>query len=307
MKRMSILSVRGVVATVLLLVFSVAAFVAWRVSRALHSAAADVRAANEIRFTVRPFAPTTNIDFEAIASPAVFFQASRFQDRLYIAGPAGLLEYDSNGVPLHQYSVGRELPGSPLIALASAVLADSREPELILATANDGLLAFNGRAFRQIYPSDSDARAVTAILPDASGHLLIGTKKRGVLVFDGKKISPLHPTLQDVYVTALAGSESDLWVGTLDRGVLHFHAAATDSFSEAQGLPDPQVESLAISGDTTYVGTPLGVAVFSGGRFSRVVAPGVLATALLATRNQLYVGTEDQGVISISLEGRHPN
>jgi ligand-binding sensor domain-containing protein len=154
---------------------------------------------------------------------------------------------------------------------------------------------------------DSEVRAVTAILPDASGHLLIGTKRRGVLVYDGKKITALHSTLKDVYVTALAGSESDLWVGSLDRGVLHFHAAATDSFSEPQGLPDPQVQSLAISGDTTYVGTPLGVAVFSAGRFSRVLAPGVLVTALLAARNQLYVGTEDQGVISIPLEGRHPN
>jgi hypothetical protein len=307
MKRTSIVSVRGVVAVALLLILAVGAFVIWRASRALGAAAADFHAANEIRFAVRTLAPAGSADFEVIAAPAVFFQATRFQDRLYIAGPAGLLEYDTGGALLHQYAVGRELPGSALIALAPAILADSREPELILATANDGLLAFNGRAFRQIFPYDSEVRAVTAILPDASGHLLIGTKKRGVLVYDGKKIAPLHVTLKDVYVTALAGCESDLWVGTLDRGVLHFHAAATDSFSEAQGLPDPQVESLAISGDTAYVGTPLGVAVFSAGRFSRVLAPGVLATALLATRNQLYVGTEDQGVISIPLEGRRPN
>ncbi len=86
-----------------------------------------------------------------------------------------------------------------------------------------------------------------------------------------------------------------------------FTRAQTDSFAEAQGLPDPQVQSLAISGDTTYVGTPTGVAVFSGGRFSRVLAPGVLATALLATPTQLYVGSEDQGVIVIPLEGRRPN
>ena len=84
---------------------------------------------------------------------------------------------------------------SSLIALASAVLSDSHEPELVLATANDGLLAFNGRAFRQIIPYDPDARAITAILPDASGHLLIGTKKRGVLAYDGKHITVLHPTL----------------------------------------------------------------------------------------------------------------
>ena len=50
-----------------------------------------------------------------------------------------------------------------------------------------------------------------------------------------------------------------------------------------------------------------GVAVFRAGRFARVLAPGVLSTALLATPTRLYVGSEDQGVIVIPLEGRHPN
>jgi ligand-binding sensor domain-containing protein len=67
------------------------------------------------------------------------------------------------------------------------------------------------------------------------------------------------------------------------------------------------VQSLAISGDTTYAGTATGVAVFNNGRFSRVLASGVMATALLATPTQLYVGSEDQGVIVIPLEGRRPN
>src|SRR6202034_4434989 len=141
---------------------------------------------------------------------------------------------------LHQYSAGSELPGSPLVALAPAVLADSREPELILATAGEGLLAFNGRDFRQILTEKSEARAITAILPTSSGHLLLGTKKRGVLVYDGKKLTVLHSMLDGVYATALAGSESDFWIGTLNRGVLHFHAGEVESFSEAEGLPDPQ-------------------------------------------------------------------
>jgi ligand-binding sensor domain-containing protein len=305
--KLSISSVRRVVAAGLLLLLALGAVVVWRASRALHSAALEVRTKQEIRFVVRPLPSVVQTDFEVISSPAVFFQAAQFQDHLYVAGPAGLLEYEPAGTLLRQYAVGRELPGSPLISLAPTILADSREPELIVATTNDGLLAFNGRAFRQIFPYDFDARAITAILPSASGHLLIGTKKRGVLVYDGKQITVLHPTLKDVYVTTLAGSESDLWVGTLDRGVLHFHAGQTDSFTEAAGLPDRQIVSLAISEDTTYAGTPLGVAVFSAGRFLRVLAPGVLATALLATHNQLYVGSEDQGVISIPLEGRHPN
>lgn len=307
MKLRSLVSVRAAIVVGLTVALALGTLVKWRSLRAMRSAAEDVRAEHEFRFAVRPLASALNAGFEAVSSPAVFLQAARFQDHLYIAGPAGLQEYTPEGSLLHQYAVGAELPGSPLVALAPAVLADSREPELIVATANDGLLAFNGRSFRQILPSGADARAITAILPAPSGHLLIGTRKRGVLVYDGKRITVLHPTLDAFYVTALAGNESDLWVGTLNRGVLHFHAGATDSFAEAQGLPDPQVQSLDISGDTTYVGTPTGVAVFSGGRFSRVLAPGVLATALLATPTQLYVGSEDQGVIVIPLEGRRPN
>jgi len=299
--------VRAAIMTGLVLAVMLGTLVIWRGSRAIRSATNDVRAEHEFRFVVRPLAPALNLGFEAVSAPAVFQQAARFQDHLYIAGPAGLLEYDPAGSLLRRYSAGSELPGSPLIALASAVLADSHEPELVLATANDGLLAFNGRSFRQIIPASADARAITAILPVASGHLLFGTRKRGVLVYDGKQITVLHPTLDALYVTALAGDESDLWVGTLNRGVLHFHAGATESFGEAQGLPDPQVQALAISGETTYVGTATGVAVFIGGRFSRVLAPGVLATALLATPTQLYVGSEDQGVIVIPLEGRRPN
>ena len=305
--RPPILSLRSVITASLVLVLAGVGFAIWRGTRALRAAAEDVRAQHEFRFASRPLTASLNTDFEIISSPAVFAQAARFQDSLYLAGPSGLIEYEPGGTLLHQYAVGRELPASPLVAIAPAVLTDSREPELILATADQGILAFDGRAFRQILPVLVDVRTITAILPVASGHLLLGTKKRGVLVYDGKTITVLHPTLDAMYVTALAGTETDLWVGTLNRGVLHFHAGETDSFAEAQGLPDPQVQSLAISGDAAYAGTATGVAVFSAGRFSRVLASGMMATALLATPTHLYVGSEDQGVIEIPLEGRRPN
>ena len=280
--------------------------VGWRASRALRVVTEEVRSEREIRFTVRSLPEQEQI-FESISTPAVFFQAAQFHDDLYIAGPAGLSQYNSRGTLLKQYGVGRELPSSPLVAIAPALLADSREQELVVATAEDGVLVFNGRAFRQIFPQDADARTITSVLPSASGHLLIGTRKRGVLLYDGKQITALHPTLSGVYVTTLAGSESDLWVGTLNRGVLHWHAGQTEYFGEEQGLPDPQVQSIAISGDKAYVGTVLGVAVFERGRFSRTLAPGVLATALLPSAGQLLVGSEDQGVVAIPLEGRRPN
>jgi ligand-binding sensor domain-containing protein len=298
----------AVAAVLLFLVILLAGVVGWRASRALHTATQEVRSEGEIRFTAGPLPEPQEQDFESISTPAVFFQAARFLGDLYIAGPAGLSQYNSSGILLKHYAVGRELPSSPLVAMAPAVLADSREPELVIATAQHGLLVFNGRVFRQIFPLDASARTVTSLLSAASGHLLIGTRKRGVLLYDGKKITVLHPTLSNLYVTTLAGNESDLWVGTLDRGVLHWHAGESDSFGEEQGLPDRQVQSIAVSGNTTFVGTVLGVAVFEGGRFSRTLADGVLTTALLLNGGKLLVGSEDQGVIAIPLEGRHrPN
>lgn len=307
MKRMSTLSVRAAIAATLAASMLFGAGVLWRASQAVRKAAQDVREEHEFRFTVQPFAPPANPGFETVSSPQGFLQAARFQDHIFIAGPAGLIEYDPSGSLIRQYSVGSDLPGSPLVAVTTGLLADSHEQELVIATAEQGILAFNGQSLRQILPANPDARAVTAILPVASGHLLFGTKKRGVLIYDGKHMSVLHPRLDSVYVTALAGDESELWVGTLNRGVLHFHAGEVETFAESDGLPDPQVQALAIAGETTYVGTATGVAVFQRGRFSRVLAPGVLVTALFATARQLFVGSEDQGIIAIPLEGRRPN
>jgi len=294
-----------VAAVGLCLLILLAGVVGWRASRALRAATQEVGSEGQIWFTARPFPQPQDQDFESISTPAVFFLAAQFLGDLYIAGPAGLSQYDASGTLLKQYAVGRELPSSPLVAMAPAMLADSQAPELVIATAQDGLLVFDGRAFRQIIPQDAGARTVTAVLPVASGHLLIGTRKRGVLLYDGKKITVLHPALSNLYVTSLAGTESDLWVGTLDQGVLHWHAGETDSFGEEQGLRDRQVQSIAVSGDTTFVGTMLGVAVFESGRFSRTLADGVLTTALLPRAGQLFVGSEDQGVIAIPLEGKH--
>jgi hypothetical protein len=51
----------------------------------------------------------------------------------------------------------------------------------------------------------------------------------------------------------------------------------------------------------------LGIAEFNGGQFSRVLAPGVLATALLSTRGGgLMAGSEDQGVFEIPLDTPRP-
>lgn len=281
-------------------------FTGWRASRALHQSTQELRSEREIRFLVRPFLPSRNVNFEVVSSPDVFLQAGRFQNHLYIAGPSGLSEYDLDGTLLRQFVAGRELPSFPLVAMAVGTLGDSAEPELVLGTAEEGILVFNGRGFRQIYPEDAEVRSITAILLVPAGHMLIGTKKRGVLLYDGKQIRELHPTLNNLYVQVLAGNEVDLWVGTLNQGLLHWHGGTSESFGEEQGLPDRQVQAITLTGDKSYVGTPLGVAEFDRGRFSRVLGAGLLVTSLFVSGGDLLAGTEDQGVVRVPLTARRP-
>jgi ligand-binding sensor domain-containing protein len=54
------------------------------------------------------------------------------------------------------------------------------------------------------------------------------------------------------------------------------------------------------------VGTALGVAEFRGGRFSRMIAEGYFAKALLARHDSLVVGTLEEGLIDVPLAGMRP-
>lgn len=278
-----------------------AALFALKMQHVLRISRQEVLSSSAIPFETRPYLPQQALVFDQLSAPAEFSRAEQFQGDLYVAGPQGLLDYGPGGKLKRQFSAGQDLPSSPLVDLSRVILAGSDHEDLIAATASEGLLAFDGRQFRQIYPLDRNDRAITCVLGTPGGHLLIGTASRGVLVFDGSKITLLHSTLANVHITTLAGDETDLWAGTIDRGVLHWHAGETETFGPLQGLPDPQVLSIATQAQTAYVGTPAGVAVFQDGKFSRTIAPTTFATALLATPHQVIVGTEDQGVTTVPL------
>jgi ligand-binding sensor domain-containing protein len=271
---------------------------AWRAARD-----ARIRIVSEGTIPFRSARLNRNLPsgFESVSAPAVFNDALVYRGRLYLCGPAGLFEYDSHGAPLARFRPGLELPPAPLTGLASGVAADAGEPELFIATAGEGLLAFDGRSFRQIVADETPYRTLTSVLPVGNGRLLLGTPKKGLLVYDGERIAPFHRTLSDLNVTALAGDEASLWVGTLDQGVLHWHSGQVDRFGEAEGLPDPQVLSMALAGEAAYVGTPLGVAEFRSGRFARALAPGFFARALLVHGDSLAIGTLDEGIVEVPL------
>jgi len=293
---------RYVVLSVLLLTLAGAGVTYWRASQALRTASQEIQSAENLQFIVREVSPVTS-SFSWIGAPAAFTGTATFKGEFFVCAASGLFEYDSHGVLLKHYRPGQELPPSPLLRMTTGVLRDAHDRELLIATVDAGVLAFNGASFRQILPGDADARSITSILPLASGQLLIGTRKRGVLVYDGEKLRALHPTLNSLHVTELAGNESDLWIGTQDQSVMHWIAGRAEAFGEAQGMPDPQVFSLALLNDKAYVGTAVGIAEFASGKFVRVLAPGLFARSLYASGETLLAGAAS-GLVEINPQSK---
>jgi ligand-binding sensor domain-containing protein len=288
---------------VAVLSLAVCGIVVWRVERALKASWRETTLTGLLAVEERTLGAKPNPGFIGISAPAVFKSAAFYQGRLCLASPVGLYIYSADGALAHIYRVGIDLPAAPLGQMSVGVLTGSRRQELLIATLGEGVLAFDGESFRQIRATEEEARAVTAILPLGSGRLMMGTAKLGLLIYDGKTLKRFHSTTDNVYVTALAGSEAELWVGTLDGGLIHFHGGQSERIGEEQGLPDRRVEQIALSTDRAYAATPLGVAEVRAGTVTRVLAKGNYARALLVEVDALLVGRMEEGVLRVPLKG----
>jgi len=275
-------------------------FAGWmfqRASRAESDARTAVRNDDEIAFEQRTLSDPPPAGWESLASPADFRDAVVWNGHLYVAGANALFRYDADGALNQTWRAGMELPPAPLTALAAG-------EELWIATEGEGAISFDGTRFRRILPTPRGARKLRAILPLSTGGVLFGTAELGVLRYDGTHLRPFHPSLAALAVTAMAGAEDDLWVGTRDSGVVHLHAGHAERFSEAEGLPDKAIHSVATNGDRAWVGTSTGIAAFRGGKFERTLANGLLAKSIAARSEEIVIGTLSDGWLRIPFQHR---
>ena len=324
----------GVAATSAAVVAGFAGYVLWDASSAVGDSQVQVAAESLIPFITQPAAGSAG--FEWINAPSSHTDSALFAGRIYLVASTGIVRLGLDGKPEAEYRVGLELPAAPPVSIASGVSTEGTGLSLYVATAGEGLLILNensldleapdrdsapaghgapgrklenypnGPPFRQVRAEEAPYRDLTVVLPLSTGRVVLGSRTRGVLVYDGTTMSALHPALAGLHITALAGDESSLWVGTLGSGVLYWHGGRLERFGEAEGLPDPQVLTIAVNGSAAYVGTPLGVSGFRNGRFERVVAEGLFSTALLAREQTLSVGTLDEGVFEVSVKAVRP-
>ena len=276
----------------------------WKASRAVDESRTALESNGTLRVAAVRLERRPAAGFEPVSAPAVFEDAAFYHGHIFICGPAGLTEYDADGAVVSRFRPGFELPPAPLVRMNTGVAADAQEQELYIATAGEGVLAYDGRNMRQIRAGFAGGRKLTSLLITSNGRILTGTAKDGVLSYDGKQLELLHPSLKSVAVTALAGNDTDLWIGTLDQGLLHLVAGRLESWKESDGMPDMRVNSLEAAAGAMYAGTPLGVAEVREGRVARVLGQGLFAQALQVRGASLFVGTLEDGTVELPLESK---
>jgi len=296
---------RGILAIVLSTPLLAIVLTFWRASLAKEEAATEVLSKSESLFRLVPVDRIAPAAVDPIAAVPGFRDIADYQETIAVSARAGLFLYGRNGALIRSYRAGIELPPAELSSMSTGIAAGSAEPELFIATRGEGLLVFNGARFRQILPADSRLRTITCVLVLGSGRILLGTERQGLLVFDGHRLAAFHTRLATAHISALAGNDGDIWIGTLENGV--FHHSAGQLVELASALPDPQVLSITLDhsdNDVAYVGTPLGVVEFRGGQRVRTLADGFFARALARRGETLQVGTEDEGIVDVPLHSR---
>lgn len=302
----------GISAALLILVIGGGGFALLRSDSPLWSTRRQVDAEGNLTFDLLALdrsssgAQSSKSGFKPLPFPNNAVAGASFGGKLYLAGPGGIVAYDKPDTPPALLLAGQDLPSAGITALATGRLhGGGIITYLFAATHGEGLLLLPDDATKpilQLRAADPAARDITAILPLPSGDLLIGTRRAGLLLYNGKTLRLFKPEFAALPITALAGDESDFWVGTRTKGLWHWHAGQMDTFDQSAGLPDPEVEDVVIGAAGVFVGTPRGVSEFINGRPSRVLAPGLFAHSLALDENILMVATIDQGLHEIDLK-----
>lgn len=223
--------------------------------------------------------------------PAMVNHVLRTRDgRLWFATEGGGIYWRQDG-ELHHLGVDDGLPGAAVYRL----LED--EDGVIWAGTSRGLAVIRDQRVQVV--AQIPAAPVLALLLDRQGRLLIGSEE-GAYVHEQGGFSLLRPELAQEAVSALLEDDSgDLWLGTIDRGLIRLSRFGLERLGLEQGLPDNRVVSLLQDSERNiWVGTNGGLLRLRDAPFTSFTQDDGLAgnyvrTVLAHGNGSIWAGTSN--------------
>ena len=168
----------------------------------------------------------------------------------------------------------------------------------VWATTAGGLVHFvDARPVVYASASGLPDAPVFRIIQDARGTLFVGTE-RGVYRRDGERFALESPLLPNDGVPSLArDAAGNLWVGTVNNGLLRVTKSGVEKFTSLRGLPNNRVAALLVDREgSIWAGTNAGLLRLSDAPFTTINGDQGLSDdyvrALTEARDgSLWIGT----------------
>ena len=202
-------------------------------------------------------------------------------------------------------------------SFASTTVAADRAGNLWLGTWRGGLYRLkNGALESQPTPLPTLYFTVRALAFDASGNHGSGNQWignwAGLFQFDGKRYHHFASEPDSPYrrVSAILFTRTgELWVGTADHGVFHFHDGRPTVPAPPPLLPDSEITSLLEGSDATmWVGTSKGLVNLRSANPVSLSRPAGLPDEAVESifedsRNRIWASTSEGAISVISPSG----
>ncbi len=141
--------------------------------------------------------------------------------------------------------------------------------------------------------------SVFALLISKEGQLLVGTEQ-GVFRRNDTEFTPLHPQLAGVAVaTLMLDQQQQLWIGTINRGLLRLSDLGLEQLTVTEGLPNNRVLALWQDRELSiWIGTNGGVLRLRDTPFTNLttakgLADNYVRTLLQHQDSSVWVGTSN--------------
>jgi diguanylate cyclase (GGDEF)-like protein len=213
------------------------------------------------------------------------------QGRLWVATEsAGITRIDKDAPT--QFNTRNGLPSDVVYGL----LLD-RDGGVWAATA-EGLVHFiDGRI--RVYRGEAGlpAAPIFRVMQDATGTVFAGTE-RGVYRMQGERFVSQSPLLPEDGVPSLARDNAgNLWVGTVNNGLVRLGSSGAERFTSVRGLPNNRVAALLVDREgSIWAGTNAGLLRLSDASFStwngdQGLSDDYVRALYEAPRGGMWIGT----------------
>ena len=152
-------------------------------------------------------------------------------------------------------------------------LLEDKTGALWMTTQGSGIVVYKNQRFETLLPNNKILpKSIRCIKFNQDGSIWAGSNNQGLFLIRDTIVTKIsHPALNDVTIMALEEDRfGNLWIATEGNGVIRKNGNTYVHFTTANGLKSNAVISILSSKtEEVYLGTALGLNVYSSGKLSK--------------------------------------